>query len=647
MIDPSQRRRTPRVLLTAVGLFLAAVFALLLMQRDPQPGLMAAWLYAILRDGLLVGGWWCGALFLGLCATSSLTMRSATRFVVALASGAALLILFNWWWAWSGLIGTAVTPFIQSALVISLVAYAVVLRARVMAGWRAAQVPWWLLATVPATALLALAATVAPGVLWSPTEFGGYDALSYHLQLPREWLAAGGMVETPHNAYGYLPNGLEAVFAFLMATRGGAVEAAIACQLMHAGFAVLAAAAVGAIVFEVGRCTVGAWAAAAIYLAMPWTIVTGTLAYNEQAMIALGAAGLLIVVAHEGRRVAVDAALIGLLLGVAILVKPTALGMFAAPVALLFVARVHRAGASWIALGVMTGAAALVLGGWLLRGVAWAGIMPPWITGWSDDQVMRWNAAHTPPGVAEWAGRLCEMALAHRQFGYVVFPAAIALGVWVYHRSSHRLHAAALGVLAAVQLAFWFGMTHQQSRFLLPLLVPACALIGLGIGAINRAGVRLVLAAALIGVPTILSIHQWSDQVDGQASALIDRAEGLAQVHPLNHVPTDARIYAEAFATPFYVDRSIDYRTVWNASPLGRSMHGANAEAGLRWLREKGYTHVAFDFDMLAIWTSDGNYGYDPRIEPERLGALQVLGLEPIVGGEPPRRGLVVSRVPQ
>ena len=85
------------------------------------------------------------------------------------------------------------------------------------------------------------AALVPAGYLWS-TEFGAYDALSYHLQSPREWLASGAMRPLPHLAYAGLPSFVEGAFMHLMALRADAREAAIACQLLHACMALTAAA---------------------------------------------------------------------------------------------------------------------------------------------------------------------------------------------------------------------------------------------------------------------------------------------------------------------------------------------------------------------------------------------------------------------
>lgn len=101
--------------------------------------------------------------------------------------------------------------------------------------------PW--AASMPiglACGILLVAAAVPPGMLWS-TEFGGYDALSYHLQVPREWLVAGSMRPLEHLAYAGLPNFVEGAFMHLMALRSDPRDAAIACQVLHACMLLLAA----------------------------------------------------------------------------------------------------------------------------------------------------------------------------------------------------------------------------------------------------------------------------------------------------------------------------------------------------------------------------------------------------------------------
>ena len=94
-----------------------------------------------------------------------------------------------------------------------------------------------------------------PAPLWG-SEFGGYDVLEYHLELPQEWLAAGRLSPLDHNAYSYLPSYLEAASmhlgAMTLAPKATATGGAygliagegyrlMACQFLHAGFTMIAA----------------------------------------------------------------------------------------------------------------------------------------------------------------------------------------------------------------------------------------------------------------------------------------------------------------------------------------------------------------------------------------------------------------------
>lgn len=659
-----------RWLIVATAFIVSAMCVLIAKSGTPAdvmalwPSALAQWLVAIVRDGALVTGWWIAAAGVGVWLTGWLPtgggQHTLTRWVAALAIGSAALLLGGWYSAW--LIG--LERWVSLALLgvgwAGMIAYIAKHRGTIRSGARVPALPWWALWCAPAAALLAVAATVPPGLLWSPTEFGGYDALGYHLQLPKEWLAAGAMVETPHNTYGYLPSGLEVAFAHLMSIRGDAVSGAIACQVLHASFALLAAAAVGAIAYTVSRSAAAGWVAGAVYLAVPWTIVTGTLAYNEQAMIALGAAATLLIINGENRNAWLSGLFAGLLCGAAVMVKPTAAGMFVLPLALCVVTgggRRAERGVQWVAGVVAAGAATA---GWLARGMLWRGLAPPYIDGWQAEQVDRWNAVHMPSlSIGERIERLIDMVIAHDQFGYVVWPMAIVGAIWLMMQSAQRRMAVQLVVFTGAQLVFWLAATHLQSRFAVPMLVPACALIGWALAGGQSAGgtqstkqfvpARQFAAALLIMVMTVVSVRLWLVQTGGVA-AWVDQTELIAESRPLNQLPEGSRVYAEAYALPFYADVSIDYRTVWERSPLGDALEQGGPAGGVRWLREQGYTHIAIQFGMLDLWTSPGNYGYDSRITIDRLRLLldhrtDGRGFERI--GEPLAGGLVICRVPQ
>ncbi|VAX38298.1 hypothetical protein MNBD_PLANCTO03-1802, partial [hydrothermal vent metagenome] len=210
----------------------------------------------------------------------------------------------------------------------------------------------WLLAT-PAIAVLLVAAAMPPGWLWS-SEFGGFDALSYHLQLPQEWLALGRIEPLEHNVYSYLPGSIEAAFTHMGAMtlaptdRGllaGDGWRLLACQGLHAGLTLtaawLAARATRRFALNAGtHATTARWAGAitgCLMLATPWAVVTGSLAYNEAGVNAM-LAGVLLVCAQPQLSPTVRSGLVGLLVGAACGFKPTALFFVGLPAGFLLVA---------------------------------------------------------------------------------------------------------------------------------------------------------------------------------------------------------------------------------------------------------------------------------------------------------------------
>ncbi|MCP4792487.1 MAG: hypothetical protein GY882_04055, partial [Actinomycetia bacterium] len=101
------------------------------------------------------------------------------------AMGVAALLAVDLTLGWSG-IGT--NRLLMFPITIGLAAVGV----WSLRGWRPGVPGVGLAAAIP-IGTMTLAAVSVPGWLWE-TEFGGYDALSYHLQRPREWWLAGAIV---------------------------------------------------------------------------------------------------------------------------------------------------------------------------------------------------------------------------------------------------------------------------------------------------------------------------------------------------------------------------------------------------------------------------------------------------------------------
>jgi hypothetical protein len=286
---------------------------------------------------------------------------------------------------------------------------------------------------LPALAVLLVAAANTPGWLWD-SEAGGYDALSYHLQLPQEWLMAGRIRPLAHNVYSYLPGYVESAFYALAVMMGessggsgrvgglvaGEGLGVISCQMLSAGIAVMAAWMVGRLVrgacVRVGceRGAGGAGVFAAVFmLSTPWTVVVGSLAYNDLGVVLFFAAAMLAAI-DEGGAAWRRGLVCGVLVGVACGCKPTALFMAGLPVGVVMVGMPRKA--REIAVMVAAGAAGglVVVLPWLVRNWAYGGnpVFPlaASVFGaahWSAEQVGRYGAGHA---FGWWRGGACADA---------------------------------------------------------------------------------------------------------------------------------------------------------------------------------------------------------------------------------------------
>jgi hypothetical protein len=508
--------------------------------------------------------------------------------------------------------------------------------------------------------LMAGVAAYVPGGVWA-SEFGGYDVLSYHLQLPREWMAAGRIGPTEHNVYGYLPNLMEVVYGQLGLWAGGMVAAVYGAQLLHVTMGVAAAVIVGRIVAGWTNGFVGG-VAGAVYLALPWTVVTGTLAYSEQGMMAMGLAGLSWVVrgvgmgnragsegevgvgmphrqetvGFEKRGVAVG---VGVACGLATMCKLTAGPMWALPVVGWLVVGVGGRLGQRVWMGLMAGVGfSLVVGWWLLRNGMWTGnpVFPMWaeVLGaghWTGEQVARWSAGVGPGGVMEGLGRVWTEVVWGQQYGYVVWPAAVAGAVAALRRRELRGPAVMLMGMWAVQMVVWLVATHHQGRFALPMVAAGVGLMGLGLGAVWERWMKAAAwgGAAVVVVLTGVSLWVFYEEpavvvnhVDGVDLMMTPGVGGANVFNSVNALPEGAKVYAEGFALAFFVTTPMTYHTVWDASPIGEALATGRVSEAIGWLRREGYTHVLIDWVMLERWTKPGNYGYDSRVTVEAMAAL-------------------------
>lgn len=390
---------------------------------------------------------------------------------------------------------------------------------------------------VIASAVLIVAALSPPGWLWS-SEFGGYDALSYHLQLPQEWLRQGKLAPLDHNVYSFLPGYMESAFLLIAALTGapaaptvsshafglaaGIAQGAIACQLLHAGIAIWCARTLTALARRIAPA--GAALAGPLLISIPWVIVVGSLAYNEMPLLLL-LIGAISCAADNADGSLKRAALCAWLVGIAVSVKPTAI-MLAAPAAgiTLLAFTPWRRWPAAILVGAIVGALSLLP--WMARNFNAAGnpvfpALADFFTSahWTQEQLERFARSHQFSG--SLAQRLAltilpdssdpagarHRGLLHPQFALLFPVALVALGALLATlrgaSAKAKRWAIVLGLSLAAQLTTWLFFTHVQSRFLLPLAPVAVLAIVVLADSLSRGpdrdrGLRVVVSLATL-----------------------------------------------------------------------------------------------------------------------------------------------------
>lgn len=413
-----------------------------------------------------------------------------------------------------------------------------------------------------AAAVALVAAASPPGWLWR-SEYGGFDALSYHLPIAQEWLALGRVAPLEHVVYSALPSGMEVSFAWLAPLTISGQDGLLAgdgwrlmlTQVWHASFLVPLAWGVREGVRAHGTRHRGAASlvAAAIAVLTPWAVVTGTLAYNDLAAAAFMAAAFgMASRAGGGRAIARGAVMLGIALGVltgaAALCKPTAL-LIAGPAVAVVAASglLRKGGAATLAVFVGAGSAAglVMLSPWLVRNWLEAGNpLFPFATDlfgawhWSAEQASRWDAGHTESrGLVDRLGLLVlpdsaagpNAATVARlrgatnpQWGVLWLAAVVSLGWLAIVRTCA---AVLLGAGLVLGLAAWAVTTHIQSRFLIPLIGPLAVTVGVALasGSWERLGAVPRTIFELVGI-IVAPVSEWES---GVARARVLKAIGV------------------------------------------------------------------------------------------------------------------------
>jgi hypothetical protein len=547
----------------------------------------------------------------------------------------------------------------------------------------------WMIGSMP-LGVLVVAACNPPGWLWG-SEFGGYDVLSYHLALPQEWLAEGRIRPLEHNVYSFLPGYVESAFHALAAATfapGRGVDAwgllagdgfrVHACQFLHAWMTLLAAwwtaSAAGAACARAGvaneRLPLARAAGGLLVLATPWSVVTGSLAYNDMGVVAMLAAGVLGVLDDSltpGRR----GVLLGVLVGTACSIKPTAVLFVAVPLGLALALTVPVRVWARLAVGG-AGATIAMCGPWLVRNALASGdpVFPfgavlfagadGSLGHWSAEQVARYGTAHRfdgsildrlrllvlpeqaregVPDIARYRG------LTHPQwaFFWVLVAGGAPMGAWLARgRRSAAGRAGPVAWLSAMlvlQVALWLTFTHVQSRFILPAIVPGAMLIAHCVALIAGTRVATGVAAIAVVVQSAATIAIHADQHGGRPNALLvpgidartgqsardlweqlngeEREQWLAGAGPEAHANVmhpGAEVCLLGGATPLYFNARVRYATTWDTPALMRIVGDAPPAEWNSRLRDSGVDLVLVDLGELSRLERSG--WLDPRLSP-------------------------------
>lgn len=546
-------------------------------------------------------------------------------------------------------------------------------------------VPPIALLALPGVALLFVAACQPPQWLWR-SEFGGFDALSYHLQLPQEWIAIGRLAPLEHNVYSYLPGYVEAAYLHLAAMTGATPAGPgpsrlvaddgirlLSCQFLHAWLAVISA-------WLIARCVHAALVVAptattpvsrapgaiagVLFLLTPWTIVVASLAYNEMGVTALGAAAMLAAM-DRGLSPARRGAVAGLLVGVACGCKATALLFIAPPVGILLLGLAPRG--QWMRL-MLAGALAgvLALAPWLIRNALHGGNpVFPYLTSvfgaahWAPEQASRFaDATLADEPILDRLRLLFVLdpsdpagprhrGMLHAQWG-VFFPAVLAGAGAALARGSSRRIALLLTAGVLAQLVAWLFASHLQSRFLIPLLLPGCVLVGVALSIPGSAaaarpthrGFRVGLGVALALAQLAFSIRTFTAEHGGKPNALLalgpgalsgtiytDLAEAERLTDPSPEVvvnlsaPGPGLLYLLGDSTPLYVAVPMIYATTWDRWPMAEAIRAAPGDpsAWTAHLRGMGIDRVLVNLSQLDRLRRSGYL--DPALTPDAVSA--------------------------
>lgn len=507
-------------------------------------------------------------------------------------------------------------------------------------------------------AVALIGATLPPGVLWAD-EARGYDALEYHLQVPREYFEQGGIHFLPHNVYASFPQQVETQYLLLNYLIGDPLAAAIPAQLLHATLGVLAIVALAS------------WArpgwprvlVALVTGAVPWLAYLGCLAYVELGVLFFAAVAGGLVLDHFRSELRCDWRTVlaaGLCAGLAGGCKFTAIVLVTVGLGAVWLLTMPGRGRFRLArLGLFSIGAAAALSPWLIRNIAFTGnpVYPfayKWFGGaaWSVEQDAQWAQGHRLS--QEDAAPLSRTRiLVDELFKSRLFGPAIWLLPLVAALVTPRRRTGLLVAWAAFIVVVWTTATHMPGRFVVPVVIPLALLLG-GVSAppAKHTRRRILIGATLVLLAWLgagfndarllrllrAEDARWQRITHTAMAKLVGVPEALERANVINQTVIDpnAYVWLVGDAAVFYVRPHMHYTVPFSRDPwLEYALAGAHPEECVDWLRTQKVTHVVFSWSEIRRLRR--TYGFSPVVTPEWVAELAACGLRRVEpsGGTP------------
>ena len=469
---------------------------------------------------------------------------------------------------------------------------------------------------------------------------------------------------------------MEGLYLLCGQLMGSVYRAIYLCQMLHFSLAILAAMQLAQLASKWIK-PFSANLTGAALIAMPWSLIVGSMAYNEMIVTAMGTTALLLLF-DESLKAKVAVILTGVCVGAATFAKLTAGPMIALPmtVAVLCKANTQQDRRSWHMVLLML-AAGLTLMPYFARNFVQTGNpVFPFAANtlgnghWEQSDVERFNHGHhNDKPVSErlkalnwqWVGNQGYAAIGGKKrvrlpgaiesqniarfdYEWGISPwwvLALVGGITLLTDKKYRKLAGVLFGFLAIQLLFWLLATHLQARFLIWTLLPGTLMLGIGFGRFERplllrwihcvAFISLILLCTSISLNIMLRqsasnmpLWQYVDSLMPE-DELLDSKLGtaIAGDHIVNHLPQDSKVYFVADASRMlYVSVPSIYHSAFDTSPLGQMIRESKGDLTqvTALLKAQGVTHLYVHWSELA--RLHATYGYDPDVTETSLSKI-------------------------